>query len=106
MNNKLCILFLIFSCSSFCYAVETIEIHFLGSIVEPACNFFISSDEYCQSKLKKSNSKEVILDLKKINIVNDLNPLIEIINQTNLASIKMIKLSDSSQLGNVIIKYK
>ncbi|MDI9807703.1 hypothetical protein, partial [Acinetobacter baumannii] len=54
---KFLISLLYVSYMSFCSAAEIAEIHFLGNIVEPSCDFFTSIEQSCQNKLKDLQSK-------------------------------------------------
>ena len=109
MKNQYKNLFMVFfflCFSSLCLAAEGVEIHFIGNIVEPACDVFALTENRCQSILKQSGLDKVALNIEGFQSIDEVSRFIEQYGLTTLASIKLVQFAEQPQMGSMIVKYK
>ena len=95
--------------SSFSFA-EGAEVHFLGKIVEPACDVLMQREIHCQPIFKQNELNEVTVEtvsfVSKEQIGRFLNQYAQKSNAR--MSIELLNYNDTSHqnIGNLMVKYR
>lgn len=98
--------FFFFMCSSLCFAAESIEIHFIGNIVEPACDLFTLTENRCQNMLNQSSLESTALNIDGFQSIDEVSQFIEQYSLTTLASIKLVQFAEHPDMGGLVVKYR
>ncbi|MFV5347563.1 hypothetical protein [uncultured Acinetobacter sp.] len=100
-------IFLAITCYSGCYAADGTEIHFVGNIVEPACEVTVQIDDPRCEQLVKSAGLERLASITQTETSFDaLSVWLNSNTSSSFASIQLVAVKQNIQLGNLVVQYR
>ncbi len=100
-------IFLAITCYSGCYAADGTEIHFVGNIVEPACEVTEQIDDPRCEQLVKSAGLERLASITQTETSFDaLSVWLNSNTSSSFASIQLVAVKQNIQLGNLVVQYR
>ena len=100
-------IFLAVTCYSGCYAAESAEIHFVGNIVEPACEVTVQIDDLqCEQQVKSAGLERLASITQTETSFDALSAWLNSNTSSSFASMQLVAVEQNIHLGNLVVQYR